>query len=67
MSVFHLEHVLDKRICGQTLAEVFLGTLESLGLDLALSVVNDEVIEQSDAFSLLVDLVDAHCVANHFN
>ena len=67
MSIFYLENILNQGIGRQTVAEVLLGFLESLALDLSATMLHHEVVEEGRAFCSLVDLINAHCVVDHFN
>ena len=67
VSIFDLENILNQGIGCQTVAEVLLGFLESLALDLSATMLHYEVVEEGRAFCSLVDLINAHCVVDYFN
>ena len=58
VSVLDLKDVLGQGVRGQRVAEILLGFLKSLALDLAFPVVDHEVVEEGGTVYALVDLVD---------
>jgi hypothetical protein len=67
MSIFYLQNVLGKRISSQTVTEIPLSSLESLAFNLALSMMNYEIIKESSTVCSFMDFVNTYSVVNNFD
>lgn len=67
MSIFNLHNILNQRIGRQTVAEILLGTLESLALHFTFPQLNHKIIQEHSIILTFMYLIKTSSVSNNFN